>query len=389
MLTQTMALFIDSYRELSAKKIFWISMAISGLIVLVIAAVGISDEGNLTVLWFETSLPLGDFIERDVFYKTVFSTLGFRIWLAWGATILALASTAGVFPEFLSSGSIDLTLSKPIGRARLFLTKYVASLLFVALQVGVFSVMAFLVIGIRGSAWEPAIFYSVPLVTIFYSYLFCVCALFGVLTRSAITSLIATGVFWFVVFVIGSAETTLLYFRTSNDVRVHSYQTSIASLERRQSRPLDESASSLERVQNYRDETVAELRLRNARANLESAQADAEGFALYHRIAFGVKTLLPKTSETLDMLEYRLISMSDMDGVRFAGDESDPRTLSPRLTDEGELDDELVDAQDTLTALETENRLRSRSAWWILGTSLLFEVGVLGIAVWRFRRRDF
>ena len=157
MLTQTLALFIDSYRELSAKKIFWLTMGISGLIVLMIAAVGMSDDGSMTILWFETSLPLGDLgLEKGVFYKVVFVNLGFRFWLAWGATILALASTAGIFPDFISGGAIDLALSKPIGRVRLLLTKYVASLLFVALQVAVFSLCAFLVIGIRGGAWEPA-----------------------------------------------------------------------------------------------------------------------------------------------------------------------------------------------------------------------------------------
>jgi len=388
MLTQTLALFIDSYRELSAKKIFWLTMALSGLIVLMIAAVGFSEDGNMTLLWYETSIPLsGMGIEKHVFYKVVFINLGFRFWLAWGAAILALASTAGVFPDFISGGAIDLALSKPIGRTRLLLTKYLASLLFVALQVTVFSLCAFLVIGVRGGAWEPAVFFAVPLVTLFYSYLYSVCALFGILTRSAITSLIVTGIFWFVVFVFGSTESMLLGFRTQAEVRAHAYETSIAALENREIAEENGEERSIDRIRRYRDDTVAEMQLSQARANLESAQENADNLALYHNIAFGVKTILPKTSETLSVLEHRLLSMSDVAGM-FGGD-VDAEFDAMSLTDDGELDPEMREAQQHLATLEMEKELRSRSVWWALGTSLLFECAVLGIAAWRFGRRDF
>ena len=45
-------------------------------------------------------------------------------------------------------------------RLRLFLTKYLSGLLFVGLQVTVFSVLCFVVIGFKAGAWEPAIFRS-------------------------------------------------------------------------------------------------------------------------------------------------------------------------------------------------------------------------------------
>lgn len=388
MFNQTLALFIDSYRELSAKKIFWISMGISGLIVLMIAAVGFSDNGNMTLLWFETSLPLEEMgMQKDVFYKMVFVNLGFRFWLAWGATILALASTAGVFPDFLSGGAIDLALSKPIGRVRLLLTKYAASLLFVALQVTVFSLMAFLVIGVRGGAWEPAVFFAVPLVTIFYSYLFCVCALVGIVTRSAITSLIVTGIFWFVIFVTGATESVLLGMRTQNEVRVHSYETSIAQLENRESRPADDDITSMDRARTYRDDTVATLRLQKAQANLESAQESAEAFRKYHRISFAAVTLLPKTGPTLDILEFHLVSMSDMNALLLGDDDAGATQFA--LTEDGELSEDMRRAQGNIATIEMQEELRSRSIWWIIGTSLVFEGAVLAFAAWRFKRRDF
>ena len=73
---------------------------------------------------------------------------------------------ASIFPDFVDRGSIDLMLSKPIGRTRLFFTKFLTGLLFAGLQVTVFTLASFLVIGLRGGDWEPWIFIAVPLVLV-------------------------------------------------------------------------------------------------------------------------------------------------------------------------------------------------------------------------------
>ena len=101
------------------------------------------------------------------------------VYLTWVAAVLALISTSSMFPDFLTGGSIDLYLSKPIGRVRLFFTKYVSGLMFVALQVSVFAVGSFLVLGWRGHSWEPSLFLAIPIVVIFFSYLYGICVLLG------------------------------------------------------------------------------------------------------------------------------------------------------------------------------------------------------------------
>jgi len=284
--TQTMALLVDAYRELRAKKIFMISLVVSGLIVLALGLVGMTPEGTLSVLWFKTSVPL-QFVAEDPagFYKTLFMALGLKFWLTWGATILALASTAGVFPDFLEGGAIDLALSKPIGRTRLFLTKYLASMLFVALQVTVFTVLAFVVIGVRGGEWEPAMFLAVPLVTIFYSYLYSVCTLLGVVTRSAMTALILTIALWLLIFMVHSAESGLLFWRTQAGVSVHSYETRLAALEAstgdREESAADES--SLERTKRFFGEGAEDMALEKTTTALEKARRTEQQAIGYHR----------------------------------------------------------------------------------------------------------
>src|SRR5262249_47022240 len=155
------------------------------------------------------------------FYKYWFFTIGFKLWLTWAATILALVSTASIIPDFVGSGAIELSLSKPIGRARLFLTKYLAALLFVALQVGLFSVLAFLVVGIRGESWVPELFLAIPLVLLMFSYLYSFCALIGLLTRSTIAALLLTILVWVLIFMTHTAETgVLLTFKVRQDQSV-------------------------------------------------------------------------------------------------------------------------------------------------------------------------
>src|SRR5947208_6942404 len=163
MITQTLALLLDAYRELNAKKMFWIVLILSGIVVIAFAGTGINERG-VTMFGMEfKSVANTTLIPRAMWYKYLFSNLGIGFWLTFCAMILALISTASIFPEFIAGGSVDLYLSRPISRLRLFLTKYITGLLFVALQVAVFAILCFLVIGIRGRAWEPRIFLAVPI----------------------------------------------------------------------------------------------------------------------------------------------------------------------------------------------------------------------------------
>jgi len=53
------------------------------------------------------------------------------------------------------------------------------------------------VLGIRGGVWEPGLFISIPIVVIFFSYLFAICVLLGLITKSTIASLLLTLLIWF------------------------------------------------------------------------------------------------------------------------------------------------------------------------------------------------
>ena len=377
MLTQTLAMFVDAYRELNAKKLFWITMILSGLVVAAFGAVGFNETG-FSIFWksFDHTFFNTTLLPKEQLYKNLFLTLGVQTWLGWLAIILALVSTAPMFPDFLSGGAVDLYLARPLGRTRLFLTKYLVGLLFVAIQVAVFCVASFLVIGLRGGAWVPGLFLAVPVVVLMFSYLWSICAFIGTVTRSTIAALLLTMLAWFAIFGVDATEGTLLTFSVGSKVTqelldedIARFQTDIATLN---AKPATTQPKSIEA-----------MRVRTLEASLQAARADraktSDPFATWHKVAYIAKWPLPKTAETTKLLERWL-------DRQFRGSreraESDPDENTNRS---------FFKSQRTqrLTELKVEQILRERSAVWVIGTSLMFEAAVLALTTWFFSRRDY
>lgn len=410
---KTWALFVDAYRELNSKKLFWITMLLSGLVVAIVGALGLNSDG-VTFLWFtimSNDVFTSDTMAPSHFYLTMFNNFGIRFWLSIIATVLALIATAGIIPDFISGGAVELLLSKPISRTRLYLTKFATGLVFVSLQVFVFSLAALLVIGFRGDVWEPRILLAVPIVALFYSYLFSICALIGLLTRSTLAALLLTILAWFLIFLINVADQNLLETKTnarrSADIAQTQLSQSESQLTQLRSRrdnlrnddistksPKDVEASTPDsaggflgvltkefregvRVEDLEDDEIEERiqRLQEELPTLAAVAEDREesflGWNAWHERVLIAKTVLPKTRDTITLLERSLISDR-------AIEEAAGRTS--RMFDDEEFGER---------ELAVRRELRDRSLWWIVGTSLIFEAFVLAIGAWIFRRRDF
>lgn len=399
-LQQTTALFVDAYRELNARRLFWITLALSMLVVVGFAAIGVKD-GRVTFLVWSLDLPLtGAMSQPATFYKSLFVAFGIGFWLAWIATILALVSSASIFPEFLSSGAIELVLSKPLSRTRLFLTKYATGLLFSAVQVGAFSLACFILIGVRGGTWEPRLFLAIPIVAAIFSFLYCVCVLLGVMTRSTIASLLLTLLFWFFVFLVNAADGTITQLSTMNEVgreklpaRIVQWEKTAANLyetgvKAERARAIQEAIDKAESTDGLvlpespipvptKEQLDASYnRLPKARRDLVSLEASASNWRIANQVVEVLKFSLPKTQETSGLLIRSL--------------------LEPGSWSHHDDKNELADAARGLLVgdmREVEKRVeakqRSKPLWWILGTSFAFEGVVLCIAGWLFARKEF
>jgi ABC-type transport system involved in multi-copper enzyme maturation permease subunit len=375
---QSLAIFIDAYRELNSKKLFWIVMGLSGLVVAIFAMVGINETG-FKLLWF--TIPSGFFnthiISEEMFYKLLFANLGVKMWLAWASTILALIATAGIFPDLIASGSIELTLSKPISRLRLFITKYLSGLVFTALQVLVFTTACFLVLGFRAGLWLPGIFWAVPLMVLFFSYLFAICVILGLITRSTVASLLITVLLWFCVFLMHTGERSLLTFREVSVQQQERVQNDIKTMQKA--------------IGDFRSVSGADAQLPPTLAKMQDTIERRErslgrigdigqSIRKWHSVLFAVKTVLPKTSETLELLERVLVSKADIEQLRQGREPEEQDTpLGP---------DDVPIRMERVTD-RVQDIVRSRSLWWVIGTSLAFEAVLVGIGAWIFSRRDF
>ncbi len=390
MLIQTWAIFLDAYRELNSKKLFWITMVLSGLCVALFAAVGI-DETSPTILWLHLRfIPVNsEIIPPSLLYKLLFVNLGLGVWLTWIATILALISTAPVFPDMVASGAIETVLSKPISRTRLFLTKYAAGLLFVTLQVAVFTVACFLVIGIRGGAWEPGLLLAIPIVVIFFSYLFAVCAVLGLITRSTIAALLLTILFWFFLYLFNLADAVLVSIREQTSVEIESRVEAISRAEagtteaiigqmREAGQEVPEGFVPTAEQVNLTNPFIAGMRTENV-----EAQSGLEQLSWWTGLLYWVKTPLPKTGETVQLMERVIVDAAELDAAQTAADADREAQEAQGRPRRGQNRDQVEAGR------RTEAVFKARSAWWVMGTSLGFEAVVLAFGAWRFKRRDF
>ena len=348
-MTQFTALLIDGYRQVNDRKLFWITLGLSGLVVLIIGMLGVTPDGAKVLFW-ELPNPMfnSTVMPPDAFYKFVFTSLGISLWLAWIASILALISTGSIFPDFLAQGSVDLVLSRPISRVKIFFIKYLSGLVFAALQVTVFTVGSFLVIGLRGGVWEPGLFIAIPVFVLFYSYLFSVCVFLGVLSRSSMLAILLTILLWFCLFIVNFSEALVLQNWARSQIKLERLEERLAKAE---TESQEDTAALLERVDEARDKA-------------RGVQRFVDAFYL-------TKTVMPKTGETIALLERWLIHAAHLPRQQIDDDSS-----------QWEIDHQAM--QDKLQTL-----YRERSVGWIIGTSLIFEGVLLTLACWRFARRDF
>lgn len=373
------ALLLDAYRQLSAAKLFWLTLGLSAIVVLVFSSIGFNDEGmslffGLTQIESEI-VNAGSPWARGL-YIGIYSSFLVTIWLGWIATVLALISTCTIFPEFVQGGSIELSLSKPISRLHLFFIKYAVSLSFVVLQVLLFCGGIFLCVGLRIGEWNWGIFYAIPIITVFYSYLFSVCVLVGMLTRSGITALLITGLFWMGLMSAQTAEAVLNRFVTEQKVTIERLEEGIVK--------------ATEELAELESESSTDMRIQRRKDRIESFQGDVDAAKVlfdkidvwYRPVSWGL-AVLPKTGQTIGLLDRWLDDGSGFDiAALMRGDLQE-------IEEVDEFDPTTYGARERETMRRLDEDYSERSLWYVIGTSLLFEGLVLALASWYVCKKDF
>jgi ABC-type transport system involved in multi-copper enzyme maturation permease subunit len=315
---QLWAIIVDSFRESLDRKIFWVLVAMTLVVTLAMASIGF--EGDRVSLLFgmvtttrEGFDPLTNVGRSNLVGLVIYLIASTTI--AYIGIILMIIATAGVFPAFMERGAIDIVLSKPISRPRVFLYKYFATMVFVMIQAGLFFGLTFLVMGVRWHVWAPGYLLCIPLLVLLFSYLYCVTTLVAVTTRSTLAAVLITIVCWAVFAVVHQAPSIF--------------------------------------------EAFPELKERRA---------------LYHTVRI-LSWIPPKTGDYPYLAAKWAQAGTSVDAMMFF------------LPGEGEL--EAGDREELALAREVEERELLKSPAKSIGSSLLFEAVVLGLAMWRFSRKDF
>ena len=378
------AMLIDTWRELTSRFLFWIVLAISAFIVLLLTSVGFDETG--ISLWWGLSHSEHDLLRRgtrnlNVVYRAFFSDVLVGFWLTYAATFLGLISTASVFPDVLSGGGVDMLLAKPRRRASIFMAKFVASLLFAAVPVTLVCLGVLLSMRMALGVWEFEILSALPYVLLFYSSLFAVCVLVGTITRSALASLLLTVVIWGLFLAASAVESTagFAYDQIQEDIeRVQNGDEVPKNKRRRRGPP---RAVQVEMEEDEFDQTSLEESAFDRAARLESLEEFAANAALTERIASAIRWPLPKGVEIIDLMRERITPEDDPNffiafGMTMSGQ---PIELAETV---GSLADQVTD--NILSARKVR-----RSNRYVIGTTVLFQAITLGLAIGWFTRRDY
>lgn len=239
-MTAILTLLLDSVRVMRARVLFWVVLGISALVGVVYLSIGFHDSGFsmlFGLLKFDHPDIRAGSDEAELLYLGLFQKFIVIFWLFGAAVFLSLIATASIFPDLMAEGAIEVTLSKPVGRLKLFLTKYVGSLLFMAVQVGIFVLLVFFAMKWRVGTWNPSVFWFVPLAVLVFSYLYCVVVLFSVKTRSVLPGILGAAALWVVAFLFNMGDAVLYQFAYPSEEMLYSeediaFQDSIKGVHR-------------------------------------------------------------------------------------------------------------------------------------------------------------
>ncbi len=126
--------------------------------------------------------------------------------LGVAGVFVAVMVTASMIPQTFEAGSIDLLLSKPISRSGLFLAKFVGGCAFIAINAAYLIGGLWLILGVRFGLWNERLLLAIPLYLFLFAIYYGVSSFAGVVWRNAIVSVVMAVLFWFVCWVVGTAN---------------------------------------------------------------------------------------------------------------------------------------------------------------------------------------
>lgn len=372
-MTMLMAVLQDSLRLLKSRSLFWLSLVLSVLAAGALFATYSFNDQGVRFFWFDTwqnpALKAGTPGSR-AFIAAIFNGVYVRFWLSWGAIILAVLSTSSILPDFLGSGAVELSLSKPIGRVRLLAYKILGAVLFALLQTLVGVIVAYLLVGLKFDIWLHGMLWAIPLITLQFVYVYSFSALLAVVTRSTLACVIGTILFGLAIFVVQFSSNRLLETVEASRSIIRQNTEIVESIkERAASQNRELNASEKNRIKGREEASASE-------------QKTVDSFDDWSKYLRTGELIIPKTND-IRIIVANLAEApvgGELADILGAGREGGFR---PPDMDEEEWD------QTRKASDDAERALRDVKTWKSIGTSSASCLVIFGIAAFLFRRRDF
>jgi len=136
-------------------------------------------------------------ISIDKLVMGVESGLSGGLFLFW--PFIAIFATAHLVPRMMEKGTVDLYLSRPVGRVKLLLSRYVAGLLLAGVNIAYLIGAMWLIVVWKTHVAHPRFLFAGAIILFFVAALLACAFLIGVITSSTAVSIMTT----YVVFILG------------------------------------------------------------------------------------------------------------------------------------------------------------------------------------------
>jgi hypothetical protein len=219
----------DTLRQSIASRLFWATLAVSGVCIVFCLGVRVKDGPRLSTGPGETPYIIpksdpqvtklgpegarrngvgGDEISLGFGAFTLSTPRGkadsvrfLQVWLAslvagTAGIFLAIIWTAGFLPTFLDPNHATVLLAKPVPRWSLLFGKVLGVIVFVLLQTTFFVVGTWLALGIGTGVFDARYLFAIPVLVLHFTSFYAFSAMLAVWTRSTVVCVFGTLLFW-------------------------------------------------------------------------------------------------------------------------------------------------------------------------------------------------
>jgi ABC-type transport system involved in multi-copper enzyme maturation permease subunit len=209
---KVVALILNTFRELLAKATLIILAIISTLILIGVALAVSTSTGpdGVTLLLFggQATPPLPP---ENIGMLLQPLKLGLAGGLFTGIILFGVFATAGIIPDALEKGTVDLYLSKPIHRWELLLGKQLGAVFAIFLNIIYFIGALCVIFGLRLGVWDFSFLLSGLSMAFMFACFFSLVVFTGVVSRSTAISIIVAFLYLFVFGSLLESRQTTLY----------------------------------------------------------------------------------------------------------------------------------------------------------------------------------